>query len=81
MDDCVRRRVEGVVSEALGVRLEAADLSLRPPSAEQLHSDVGALIAKGVEGGGGGGAAGEGQGTRVGSSAPSTSGVSRQLHG
>ncbi|EFJ51098.1 hypothetical protein VOLCADRAFT_103740 [Volvox carteri f. nagariensis] len=42
------RRVEGAVSEALGVQLAAADLRLRPPSAEQLHSDVQGLIEKGI---------------------------------
>jgi hypothetical protein len=40
-------RVEGAVSEALGVQLAAADIRLRPPSAEQLHSDVQELINKG----------------------------------
>ncbi|GLC43094.1 hypothetical protein PLESTB_000863800 [Pleodorina starrii] len=42
------RRVEGAVSEALGVQLAAADIRLRPPSAEQLHSDVQELIEKGI---------------------------------
>ncbi|KXZ53106.1 hypothetical protein GPECTOR_8g96 [Gonium pectorale] len=42
------RRVEGAVSEALGVTLAPADIRLRPPSAEQLHSDVQELIDKGI---------------------------------
>lgn len=49
------RRVEGAVSEALEVELVAADIRLRPPSAEQLHSDVEELIKKGVVMGQGGG--------------------------
>lgn len=48
------RRVEGAVSEALGVELAPADIRLRPPSAEQLHSDVQGLINKGANGGEGG---------------------------
>ncbi|GFR43890.1 hypothetical protein Agub_g5019, partial [Astrephomene gubernaculifera] len=41
-------RVEGAVSEALQVTLAPADIRLRPPSAEELHSDVQALIDKGI---------------------------------
>ncbi|GIL70787.1 hypothetical protein Vretimale_3881 [Volvox reticuliferus] len=42
------QRVEGAVSETLGVQLAPADIRLRPPSAEQLHSDVQELIEKGI---------------------------------
>eukprot|EP00198_Chlamydomonas_reinhardtii_P007707 XP_001697044.1 predicted protein [Chlamydomonas reinhardtii] len=42
------RRVEGAVSEALEVRLAPADIRLRPPSAEELHSDVAELIERGI---------------------------------
>ncbi|GLI58627.1 hypothetical protein VaNZ11_000362 [Volvox africanus] len=42
------RRVEGAVSETLGVQLVPADIRLHPPSAEQLHSDVQELIEKGI---------------------------------
>ncbi|GIL46881.1 hypothetical protein Vafri_3748 [Volvox africanus] len=42
------QRVEGAVSETLGVQLVPADIRLRPPSAEQLHSDVQELIEKGI---------------------------------
>ncbi|KAG2498988.1 hypothetical protein HYH03_003174 [Edaphochlamys debaryana] len=42
------RRVEGAVSEALGVALAPVDIRLQPPSAEELHSDVAELIEKGI---------------------------------
>ena len=35
------------MSEALEVRLAPADIRLRPPSAEELHSDVAELIERG----------------------------------